>query len=137
MCMGSDADYSVRNVVGIAKAAPDIAKQVVHMRHLGAEMLEGFAGIAIHSTFSVPGGVSEPLTEGERQKLLPPAEEGGLLEFAKFTTKFAEGNLFAKYMDAIKSIGLIDVGYLGTVRDDGALDLYDGKLRMMRARWLL
>jgi len=32
--IGPDADYSVRNVVGIAQAAPDIAKQVVHMRHL-------------------------------------------------------------------------------------------------------
>jgi len=33
--IGPDADYSVRNVVGILQAAPDIAKKVVHMRHLG------------------------------------------------------------------------------------------------------
>ena len=129
--IGPDADYSVRNVVGIAQAAPDIAKQVVHMRHLGAQMLEGFAGRAIHPTFSVPGGVSKPLTEAERQKLLPPAQE--LLEFAKFTMKFAKENVFPKYMDAIKSIGVIETGYLGTVRDDGALDFYDGKLRMMKS----
>ena len=129
--IGPDADYSVRNVVGIAQAAPDIAKQVVHMRHLGAQMLEGFSGRAIHPTFSVPGGVSKPLTEAERQKLLPPAQE--LLEFAKFTMKFAKENVFPKYMDAIKSIGVIETGYLGTVRDDGALDFYDGKLRMMKS----
>jgi F420-non-reducing hydrogenase large subunit len=129
--IGPDADYSVRNVVGIAQAAPDIAKQVVHMRHLGAQMLEGFAGRAIHPTFSVPGGVSKPLTEAERQKLLPPAQE--LLEFAKFTMKFAKENVFPKYMDAIKSIGVIETGYLGTVSDDGALDFYDGKLRMMKS----
>ncbi len=128
--IGPDADYSVRNVVGIIQAAPDIAKQVVHMRHLGAQMLEGFAGRAIHPTFSVPGGVSKPLTEAERKKMLPPAQE--LLEFAKFTIKFAKENVFPKYMDAIKSIGVIEVGYLGTVRDDGALDFYDGKLRMMK-----
>ena len=94
-------------------------------------MLEGFAGRAIHPTFSVPGGVSKPLTEAERQKMLPPAQE--LLEFAKFTTKFAKENVFPKYMDAIKSIGVIETGYLGTVRDDGALDFYDGKLRMMKS----
>jgi len=129
--IGPDADYSVRNVVGIAQAAPDIAKQVVHMRHLGAQMLEGFAGRAIHPTFSVPGGVSKPLTEAERQKLLPPAQE--LLEFAKFTIKFAKENVFPKYMDAIKSIGVIETGYLGTVSDNGALDFYDGKLRMMKS----
>ena len=129
--IGPDADYSVRNVVGIAQAAPDIAKQVVHMRHLGAQMLEGFAGRAIHPTFSVPGGVSKPLTEAERQKMLPPAQE--LLEFAKFTIKFAKENVFPKYMDAIKSIGVIETGYLGTVSDNGALDFYDGKLRMMKS----
>lgn len=128
--IGPDADYSVRNVVGIIKAAPDIAKQVVHMRHLGAQMLEAFAGRAIHPTFSVPGGVSKPMTEAERQKMLPQAQE--LLEFSKFSMKFAKENVFPKYLDAIKSIGIIKVGFLGTVRDDGSLDFYDGKLRMMK-----
>jgi F420-non-reducing hydrogenase large subunit len=128
--IGPDADPSVRNVVGIIQAAPDIAKKVVHMRHLGARMLEGFAGRAIHPTFSVPGGVSKPMTETERQKMLQPAQE--LLEFSKFTIKFAKDNVFPKYMDAIKSLGVIKVGYLGTVREDGALDFYDGKLRMMK-----
>jgi F420-non-reducing hydrogenase large subunit len=129
--IGPDADYSVRNVVGIVQAAPEIAKQVVHMRHLGAQILEAFAGRAIHPTFSVPGGVSKPMTEAERQKMLPSAKE--LLEFSKFSMKFAKENVFPKYMDAIKSIGVIKVGYLGTVAPDGALDFYDGKLRLMKA----
>jgi len=128
--IGPDADYSVRNVVGILQAAPDIAKKVVHMRHLGAQMLEGFAGRAIHPTFSVPGGVSRPFTQAERGKMLPSAQE--LLEFAKFSIKFAKENVFPKYMDTIKSLGVIKVGYLGTVREDGALEFYDGKLRMMK-----
>jgi F420-non-reducing hydrogenase large subunit len=93
-------------------------------------MLEGFAGRAIHPTFSVPGGVSRPLPEAERQKMLSPAQE--LLEFAKFSMKFAKENVFPKYLDTIKSLGVIKVGYLGTVREDGALDFYDGKLRMMK-----
>ncbi len=128
--IGPDADYTVRNVVGILKAAPDIGKKVVHMRHLGAQMLEAFAGRAIHPTFSVPGGVSKPMTEAERAKMLPPAQE--LLEFAKFSMNFAKGNVFPKYMDAIKAIGVIQVGFLGLVREDGALDFYDGELRMMK-----
>jgi F420-non-reducing hydrogenase large subunit len=128
--IGPDADYSVRNVVGIVQAAPEIAKQVVHMRHLGAQIIEGFAGRAIHPTFSVPGGVSKPMTEAERQKMLPQAQE--LLEFSKFSIQFAKENVFPKYLDAIKSIGVIKVGYLGTVTEDGALDFYDGKLRLMK-----
>jgi F420-non-reducing hydrogenase large subunit len=100
------------------------------MRHLGAQMIEGFAGRSIHPTFSVPGGVSKPMTEAERQKMVAPAQE--LLEFSKFTMKFAKENVFPKYMDAIKSLGVIKVGYLGTVREDGALEFYDGKLRLMK-----
>ena len=76
-------------------------------------MLEGFAGRAIHPTFSLPGGVSKPMTETERQEMLPQAQE--LLEFSKFSMKFAKENVFPKYMDAIKTIGVIKVGYLGTV----------------------
>jgi len=61
---------------------------------------------------------------------LPLAKE--LLEFAKFSMKFAKDNVFPKYLDAIKTIGVIEVGYLGTVTEDGALDFYDGKLRLMK-----
>jgi F420-non-reducing hydrogenase large subunit len=129
--IGPDADYSVRNVMGIAAAAPDIAKKVVHYRYLGAKMLENFAGRAIHPTFSMAGGVSKPMIEAERQEMLPAMKE--LLEFSKFTLKFAKENVFPKYMDAIQKIGVIKVGYLGTVSDDGAMDFYDGKLRLMNA----
>jgi F420-non-reducing hydrogenase large subunit len=128
--IGPDADYSARNVIGIVKAAPEIAKQVVHMRHLGAKLLEGFSGRAIHPTFSLPGGVSKPMTEAERQQMLGPAQE--LLEFAKFSMDFAKKNVFPKYLDAIKSIGVIEVGYLGTVTADGSLDFYGGNLRLMK-----
>lgn len=129
--IGPDADFSVRNVVGIIGAAPEIAKKVVHLRHLTAQMLEKFAGRAIHPTFSMPGGVSKPMTEAERQDMLGHADE--LLEFSKFTIQFAKENVFPKYMEAIQKIGVIEVGYLGTVTDEGALDFYDGKLRLMKA----
>ena len=32
----------------------------------------------------------------------------------------------------MKSLGVITTGFLGTVKDDGALNLYDGKLRLMK-----
>jgi F420-non-reducing hydrogenase large subunit len=128
--IGPDADYSVRNVVGIVQAAPEIAKQVVHYRALGARLLENFAGRAIHPTFALPGGVSKPMTEKERQEMLPPLKE--LLEFCKFSIKFAKENVFPKYLEAIKSIGVIKVGFLGTVDAQGAMDFYDGKLRLMQ-----
>jgi F420-non-reducing hydrogenase large subunit len=127
--MGPDADYSVRNVIGIAQANPEIGKKVVRNRHLGAEMLEIVSGKAIHPVTAVPGGFSKPLTQKERDQVLPMAEE--VLEFAKFSMAFAKESVFPKYLDTVKTLGVIETGFLGTVDDNGALNLYDGKLRLM------
>lgn len=128
--MGPDSDYSVRNVIGIAQANPEIAKKVIRNRHLGAQMLNIISGKSIHPVTAVPGGFSKPLTEAEREKLVPMANE--VLEFAKFAIAFAKESIFPKYLDLIKSLGIIETGFLGTVTDDGTLELYDGKARLMK-----
>lgn len=128
--MGPDSDYSVRNVIGIAQANPEIGKKVIRNRHLGAQMLSIISGKSIHPVTAVPGGFSKPLTEAEREKLVPMANE--VLEFAKFAIAFAKENIFPKYLDLIKSVGIIETGFLGTVTDDGTLELYDGKARLMK-----
>ena len=128
--MGPDSDYSVRNVIGIAQANPEIGKKVIRNRHLGAQMLNIISGKSIHPVTAVPGGFSKPLTEAERQKLVPMADE--VLEFAKFAIAFAKESIFPKYLDAINTVGIINTGFLGTVTDDGTMDLYDGKARLMK-----
>ena len=56
-----------------------------------------------------------------------------VLEFAKFAIGFAKENVFPNYLDTVNTIGVITTGFLGTVADDGMLDLYDGRLRLMKA----
>lgn len=129
--IGPDADPAIRNVIGIAQKFPDIARKVVRSRWLAAEMLEIISGKAIHPVTAVPGGFSKPLTEKERDTALPIAKE--VLEFAKFSIEFAKNEIFPKYLDAVNTLGVIKTGFLGTVTEDGTLDLYDGKLRMMDA----
>jgi F420-non-reducing hydrogenase large subunit len=129
--MGPDADYSVRNVIGIVQSNPDIGKKVVRARHLGTQMLGITSGKSIHPVTAVPGGFSKPLTEAERDQLVPMADE--VLEFAKFAISFAKESIFPKYLEAINSVGIIETGFLGTVTDDGALNVYDGKLRLMKS----
>jgi F420-non-reducing hydrogenase large subunit len=128
--MGPDADYAVRNVIGIAQANPEVGKRVVHARHLGAKMLSIVSGKSIHPVTAVPGGFSKPLLEEERKQVLAMAVE--VLDFAKFAMGFAKENIFPKYLEAIKSLGVIRTGFLGTVAADGTLNLYDGKLRLMK-----
>jgi len=127
--LGPDADYSVRNVIGILQAAPDVARRVVRVRHMCARMLEILAGKPIHPQAAVPGGFSKQLLPDERDELKKMAAEA--LELARFSIAFAKENVFPKYLDVVKSLGVITTGFLGTVSDQGALRLYDGKLRLM------
>jgi len=129
--LGPDADYSVRNVIGVVKAAPELATQVVKMRQLGQMLLDKFAGKAIHPIAAVAGGFAKPMTEDERKELLEGCRT--LLDFSTYALDYAINNVFAKYMDVISSLGNITTGFLGTVdKEDGALRLYDGNLRMMK-----
>jgi F420-non-reducing hydrogenase large subunit len=130
LIMGPDADYSVRNVLGIVQANPEIGRKVVRARHLGAQMLAIASGKSIHPVTAVPGGFSKPLTEKERDRLMPMAEE--MLEFAKFAIAYAKENLFPNYMEEINTLGVIETGFLGTVTGDGSLNVYDGVLRLMK-----
>ena len=127
--LGPDAPYSIRNVIGILQAAPDIAQRVVKVRHICAKMLEVLAGKSMHPQAAVPGGFSKPLAASERDQLRKHATEA--LELAKFSLAFAKENVFPKYLDVARSLGIINTGFIGTVNENGALNLYDGKLRLM------
>jgi F420-non-reducing hydrogenase large subunit len=128
--MGPDADYKERNVFGIAAANPEIGQKVVRARHLGARILNIVSGKSIHPVTAVPGGFSKPLTEDERKAALGLAEE--ILEFSKWAIAWAKEDIFPKYLDAVKTVGVIETGFMGTVTDDGALNLYDGNFRLMK-----
>ncbi len=127
--MGPDADPSVRNVIGIISKAPDLATKVVRVRQMCAKMLEIVAGKSIHPDSSVPGGFSKPLLPAERDQVRRMADD--CLDLARFSIAYAKDNVFPQYFDLVKSLGVIETGFLGTVNEKGNLSLYDGTLRLM------
>jgi len=129
--MGHSAEPSVRNIVGIVGKMPEVAQEVVRMRQMCSRMVEIIAGKSIHPVLNVPGGVSKPLTEAQRLDMQKMAAQ--VLEFAKFSIKYAKENIFDKLSPDILSIGTIITGFMGTVTSEGALNLYDGHLRLMKA----
>jgi F420-non-reducing hydrogenase large subunit len=128
--IGPDADYAVRNIVGIAQAHPELALRVVRMRQMAKMILDRFSRKAIHPHAGVPGGFCKPMLEEERLDFLAKMRE--ILDFALFTIEFAKREIFPKYLDAITTLGVIRTGFIGTVDGDGALNLYDGQLRLMK-----
>jgi len=128
--LGPDTDYQARNVIGVARANPELAQKVVRMRSKAKMMLERFAGKAIHPVAGVTGGFAKPLSEEERQEMLSEMRE--LLDFALFTMDFAKNQIFPQYLETIQSLGVIRTGFMGTVGEQGELSLYDGRIRLMK-----
>ncbi len=129
--MGPGASVKDRNIFGIIRTMPDVAKKVAVTRALANKAVEIIGGRAIHPVAATPGGFSKPLTEAEIEKLRKTGKEK--LDLAQFSIKYAKENVFPKYMDVIKTLGVIKTGFLGTVDKDGNMDLYDGNFRMMKA----
>jgi F420-non-reducing hydrogenase large subunit len=128
--LGPDSDYQARNVIGLAKSNPELAKQVVSMRSKAKMILEKFAGKAIHPIAGVTGGFSKPLDEQDRKDILQEVRQ--ILDFALYTMDFAKNELFPPYLETIQSLGVIKTGFIGTVGSEGEMSLYDGNIRLMR-----
>jgi len=129
--LGPDGDYSVRNIMGLVKREPELAARVVRMRQLGQTMLERFAGKAIHPVAGVVGGFAKPMVDAERRELVRDGRI--LLDFACSALDYAKDQVFPRFREEMQSLGTITTGFLGTVDQQGALRLYDGQLRLMRA----
>lgn len=67
----------------------------------------------------------------ERKDILDKMRQ--ILDFALFTIEFAKKDIFPKYLETIRRVGVINTGAIGTVDPEGALNLYDGKIRLMKA----
>jgi F420-non-reducing hydrogenase large subunit len=124
-------ECSLRNIMGLARQAPELAEKVVRVRYRAQMMLEKFAGRAIHPDAIVPGGFSKPMSIRERDELHADALEQ--LEFAKFAMGFAKKKVFSRFDPEQMKLGGITTGFLGMVSpEDGGLALSDGILRLMQ-----
>ena len=126
LLFGFDSDVAKRNIVGIAAAYPEIAKQGVLLRKFGQEVIRITAGKRIHGTGSIPGGVNKNVSVEERDYLLKDIEQ--IVAWSRESVGIAR-KLFEQNLDFYNDFGRFDTHTLNLVRADGALDLYHGGLR--------
>jgi len=125
---GLSADPAIRNVVGLVKEAPELAKKALRLRTLGQRIVETVGGRGIHPVTVVLGGVSFELTQQERDTLRKQAAE--LVAVAKeIAPVFRE--LLLKLLKAEPALAeakdpMHDLGLLA----GGKLDHYDGALSL-------
>jgi len=125
LLFGFDADVAIRNIIGVAAKFPDLAVQGVMLRKFGQEIIKATAGKKIHGTGAIPGGMNKNLSIAERDALLK--DMARMMDWARGAVKIAKDYTLDNF-DEIKGFGSFDSNHLSIRRDDGALDLYDGKL---------
>ncbi len=126
LLFGFESDVQHRNIVGVIEAQPDIALQGVKLRKYGQEIIRAILGKRIHGTGAIPGGMNKALSEKDRNDLL--AEIDQIIEWSGAAVKLSR-DYFLSNRPFSETFGSIETNYLSLVRPDGALELYDGKLR--------
>jgi len=131
LLFGFDAPPAQRNVLGIVAANPDLALKAVWLRKYGQDIIAKTAGRRIHANGAVPGGMNKILTAAEREEVLAGVPEAlaNLEEGLGVLRSWVSQN-----KELADSFANFDSGYMGLVQPDGALELYDGKLRMIDAK---
>ncbi len=71
LLLGFDSDPAGRNLFGLIKADPELARGGIRLRQFGQEIIEILGGKKVHPAWAVPGGVRTALTEEGRDHIRP------------------------------------------------------------------
>lgn len=127
LVMGPESDPSTRNVVGILKKDPELAKMAIATRKIGQEITGIVGGKPISPVTAIPGGQSKGITSEEREKLLNLAKEAvGLVENGITVAK----PLFEQYAEVIELLGPVET-HFGGITKEGNLEFYDGPVKVI------
>jgi NAD-reducing hydrogenase large subunit len=127
LLLGFDAPPEKRNIFGLIAEQPEIARRGIGLRKFGQDVIAAVGGRKIHPDFCVPGGVNRALTASDRDALRARVVE---------TKSWVHHGMqllreyFERDITAVASFGTFPSHYMGLVGPEGALEHYDGFLRM-------
>jgi NAD-reducing hydrogenase large subunit len=130
LLFGFDSEVAKRNIVGVAQAHPEIAKKGILLRKFGQEIIRITSGKRVHGTGAVPGGINKLVTLEERNNLQRDLPQ--MLQWAQDAVDIAK-QLHAQNPALYNQFGSFRSNLMSLVRTDGAMDLYDGVLRVRDA----
>jgi NAD-reducing hydrogenase large subunit len=127
LLFGFDSAVAQRNIVGVAQAHPEVAKQGILLRKFGQEVIRITAGKRVHGTGAVPGGINKLVTAEERDLLKRQLPQ--IRAWAQDAVNIAK-QLHAQNPALYNGFASFRSNMLSLVRADGAMELYDGVLRV-------
>ena len=136
LLFGLDSNPAKRNILGVIESHPQLAKDGIALRKFGQEIIAMLGGKRIHPAWAVPGGVSEPLSEEKRERILSMIPEAAAL-IERTLSWFKE--ILEQFRDEIRIFGNFPSLFMALVtpHEEGShhalLEHYDGVLRFVDA----
>ncbi len=131
LLFGMDAPPEKRNVVSVALENKELARKGILMRKFGQEIIRAITGKKIHGIAAVPGGVHKTFMPDERQYFLEENDTPSIdtmLQWSKEIVDFIK-HYHHQNFDWLDNFADFPSGHLGLVGENGAMELYDGRLR--------
>ena len=130
LLFGMDADPATSNLFGLLEKEPELARDGIALRKFGQQIIERLGGKRIHPAWVVPGGVSDPLRQQDRDAILKSTPQA--LAIALRSVSWLKGTL-ERFRDEIAALGNFPSLFMATIKDDGGLTFYDGNIRLVDA----
>jgi NAD-reducing hydrogenase large subunit len=128
LLLGLDSDPASRNVFGLIRAEPGLARAGIRLRQFGQEIIEILGGKKIHPAWAVPGGVRSNLpTEGRDhiKARLPEARATALEGLRRFK------DVLGHFHEEALAFGEFPSLFMGLVGRDGSWEHYGGHIRFV------
>jgi F420-non-reducing hydrogenase large subunit len=130
---GAGEPKATRNVIGLIRSVGvDTGKAVLRHRAFCQKIQGMIAGHPIHPVAALPGGMSAPLSEGDRDEIVEMA--ASLVAFAGTSLDLFERHVLGvdKHVDLLKGETYRhETHYAGLVDGDDAVNFYDGQVRVV------
>ena len=130
LLLGMDADPARRHVLALAEAEPELVRRGIGLRAFGQEVIARLAGRRIHPSWVVPGGVSSPMS-AETRDFVRSGIPAALASVEATLDAFKRS--LSRHTEEIQAFANFPSLFVGLVAEDGGLEHYDGRLRVVDA----
>jgi NAD-reducing hydrogenase large subunit len=130
LLFGFDGDPAVRNIVGVARANPALARDGIALRKWGQQIIEWLGGKRIHPEGIVPGGVAFQLTAGVRDRILAGVPEA--IAATERAIAWYKSDM-VRWEEEAATFGNFRSAFMGLVDRHGNVDHYGGWIRVIDA----
>jgi len=127
LLFGFDSDVALRNIVGVAQRYPDAAKRGILLRKYGQEIIRITSGKRVHGTGAIPGGMNKAVSREERDILKNDIDE--IVAWGVASVQMVK-DMHRQNPALYDSFGAFRSGMMSLTGKGGALDFYDGTLRV-------